>query len=141
MPRLSFQPSGLFQSAPWGFSQVVISEPGRMVHISGQVAWNELGQIGAHDLEGQFRQTLNNVVVAVTAAGGTADDIQALRLYIPNFQAGVDTEVISRVLVEVFGTDNLPASSWIGVQSLAQVEYLIEVEATAVVPLATLPSR
>jgi len=42
--------------------------------------------------------------------------------------------MIGRVLVDVFGSDNPPASSWIGVQSLAQPEYLIEVEATAVIP-------
>ena len=41
--------------------------------------------------------------------------------------------MLSHVVVDVFGTENPPASSWIGVQALAQPEYLIEVEATAIV--------
>jgi 2-iminobutanoate/2-iminopropanoate deaminase len=58
-----------------------------------------------------------------------------LRLYIRNFQSGSDANLIDKVLVEVFGTENPPASSWIGVQALAQPEYLVEIEAMAVIPL------
>jgi enamine deaminase RidA (YjgF/YER057c/UK114 family) len=43
--------------------------------------------------------------------------------------------MIAKVLVETFGEENPPASSWIGVQALAQPDYLIEVEAMAIVPL------
>ncbi len=57
-----------------------------------------------------------------------------LRLFIPNFQSKSDADVIAKVLVDVFGSENPPASSWIGVQALAQPEYLIEVEAMAIVP-------
>lgn len=72
-------------------------------------------------------------MIALREAGGTADDIQSLRFFIPNFEPGREAEMIARVLIEVFGSENPPASSWIGVQALAQPEYLIEVEATAVV--------
>ncbi|OXM13948.1 RidA family protein [Paenibacillus herberti] len=134
MPRQTIQPPGLFSSKPWGFSQVVISEPGRIVNVAGQVAWDATGHMNAEGLEGQLRQTLKQVITAVEAAGGTTDDIQMLRLYIPNFQSGPDADLIAKVLTETFGTENPPASSWIGVQALAQPEYLIEVEAMAVVP-------
>ncbi|EJR91863.1 hypothetical protein IKE_06345 [Bacillus cereus VD196] len=135
MPRQTIQPPELFSSKPWGFAQVVISEPGRLVTVAGQVAWNATGQMNAEGLEGQFRQTLKQVIIAVEATGGTADDIQILRLYIPNFQSGSDANLIAKILTETFGTENPPASSWIGVQALAQPEYLIEVEAIAVVPI------
>lgn len=134
MPRQTIQPPELFSSREWGFSQVVVSPPGRIVHIAGQVAWDASGRVVAGDRESQFRTALEHVFVAVRAAGGTPDDLQSLRLYIPGFEAGREAEMIGRVLVDVFGTDNPPASSWIGVQSLAQPEYLIEVEATAVLP-------
>ncbi len=134
MPRTTLQPSALFSSKPWGFSQVVITEPGRIVNIAGQVAWDADGKCNAEGLEGQFRQTLKQVFIALEAAGGTPDDIQILRFYIPNFQSGPDADLIARVLVEVFGSENPPASSWIGVKALAQPEYLIEVEAMAVIP-------
>ena len=128
MPRQTLQPPQLFSSKPWGFSQVVISEPGRIVNIAGQVAWDADGKPNAEGLEGRFRQTLRQVFIAVAAAGGTPDDIQILRFYIRNFRSGPDADMIARVLVETFGEENPPASSWIGVQALAQPEYLIEVE-------------
>lgn len=134
MPRQTLQPPELFASKPRGFSQVALSEAGRTVHIAGQVAWDAEGNTNAQGLEGQFRQTLRQVLIAVKAAGGTSDHIQMLRLYIPNFKSGSDADVIAKVLVDVFGSENPPASSWIGVQALAQPEYLIEVEAMAIVP-------
>ncbi|MEM9882688.1 MAG: RidA family protein [Planctomycetota bacterium] len=134
MPRQTLQPPELFPSKKWGFSQVVISPPGRVVHISGQVPWDADEKPIVGTREDQFRQALKHVFIAVEAAGGTPDDIQSLRFYIPNFESGTEADMISRVLVETFGTDSPPASSWIGVQALAQPEYLIEVEATAIIP-------
>jgi len=134
MPRQTLQPPELFPSKRWGFSQVVISPPGRIVHIAGQVAWDADENPIAGTREDQFRQALKHVFIAVEAAGGAPDDIQSLRFYIPNFESGTEADMISRVLVETFGTDSPPASSWIGVQALAQPEYLIEVDAMAIVP-------
>jgi len=134
LPRQTLQPPELFESRTWGFSQVVVSPPGRIVHIAGQVAWDSTGRVCAGGREGQLRKALEHVVIAVRAAGGTPNDLQALRLYLPNFEAGREAEMIGRVLVEVFGSEDPPASSWIGVQSLAQPEYLVEIEATAVIP-------
>ncbi len=134
MPRKTLQPKGLFNSRPWGFSQVVMSPPGTIVHIAGQVPWDESQTCNAEGREAQFRQALKQVFVALEAAGGTPDDIQVLRFFIPNFQSGPEADMIARVLVDTFGDENPPASSWIGVQALAQPEYLIEVEAMAIVP-------
>lgn len=134
MPRLTIQPPSLFSSLEWGFSQVVVCGPGNIVSIAGQVAWDATGMRNAEGLEGQFRQVLKQVVIAVEAAGGVSDDIQNLRIYVPNFRSGADADVLAKVLVEIFGSENPPASSWIGVQALAQPEYLVEVEAMAVVP-------
>lgn len=136
MPRQAIQPFALFSSRPWGFSQVVISETGRIVSIAGQVAWDAAGRKNAEGLEGQFRQVLKQVCIAIEAAGGTSDDIQNLCIYIPNLRSGSDGDVLAKVLVETFGSENPPASSWIGVQALAQPEYLVEVEAMAVIPVS-----
>ncbi|GHI99341.1 RidA family protein [Streptomyces olivaceus] len=133
MPRNAIQPPQLFRSQPWGFSQVTTCPPGTIVNIAGQVPWTADNTVSAHGREAQLRQVLANVITAVEAAGGTADDIQILRLYMPDFQSGTEAEVVASVLRDVFGTDNPPASSWIGVQALAQPEYLVEAEAMAVV--------
>ncbi|MGW1790533.1 hypothetical protein ACWCO0_08740 [Streptomyces tubercidicus] len=52
----------------------------------------------------------------------------------PGFESGPEADLIGRVLVDTFGSENPPPSSWIGVQALAQPEYLVEVEAMAIVP-------
>jgi len=134
MPRKTLQPPELFDSKQWGFSQVVISPPGNIVHVAGQVPWDANEQCNAEGREAQFRKALDHVFIALKAAGGTPDDIQVLRFWIVDFQSGAEADLIAKVLVDVFGTENPPASSWVGVQALAQPEYLIEVEAMAIVP-------
>ncbi|WP_320776547.1 RidA family protein [Streptomyces sp. CRN 30] len=133
MPRTTVQPSQLSRSLPWGFSQVTTSPPGTIVNIAGQVPWDADGAMQARGREAQLRQVLENVITAVEAAGGTADDIQIIRLYMPGFVSGTEADVVATVLRDVFGTTQLPASSWIRVEALAQPEYLVEAEAMAVI--------
>jgi len=134
MPRKTIQPPELFDSRPWGFSQLVISPPGRLVHIAGQVAWDSEGAVTATTRREQLVAALEHVGIAVRAAGGTMEDVQLLRLYLPNLDSGPEADMIAEVLTDTFGTENPPASSWIGVTSLAQPEYMVEIEAMAVVP-------
>jgi len=133
--RHTVQPPELFDSRPWGFSQVVVlPATGRVVHVAGQVAWNKDGVIEGTTREEQLRIALDHVEVALASVGGRLDDVQSLRLFLPDFRAGAEADMVGEVLIDVFGRENPPASSWIGVAALAQPEYLVEVEAVAVVP-------
>ena len=103
-----------------------------MVFISGQTAWDSGKNIvGGSSLPEQARQALRNVEAAMAATGGSLKDIVALRIYIVNYQAG-SGGALSSVLQEFFSPENSPASTWIGVSALAVPEFLIEIEATAV---------
>ncbi len=131
--KRTIQPEGLFHSTQYGFSQVVVSEPGKMVFISGQVAWDENEKIhGENDLETQTRVSIEKLERAVESAGGSLEDIVMLRIYKVNFQAG-DGPVIGKILREKFGTDHPPASTWISVNGLANPDFMIEIEAQAIV--------
>ena len=135
MPRHTLQPPELFSSREWVFSQVVVSPPGSIVHISGQVPWDNQGNaVHPDSLEKQLRQVLKNIVVALEAAGGSQRDLQMIRLYIVNLRPGHDAKLVATVLSEMFGNEDPPASSWIGVLGLAQPEYLVEADAVAVIP-------
>lgn len=79
----------------------------------------------------QARQALRNLQAAVEAAGGTLKDIVSLRIYIVNYQFE-NANALSIALKEFFSSANPPASTWIGVSALAVPEFLIEIEATAV---------
>ena len=119
------------------FSQVVVvhAETSRTIYISGQVSVDEENRvIGRGDLAAQSEQAFSNLASALQAAGAAVEDVVRLGIYIKDYrreQAGI----IRETLREVFPGNRLPAGTWLGVQSLALDDLLIEVEATAVVEL------
>jgi|SRR5215469_2441765 len=132
MPREYINPDNLFPSLPHGFSQIVVASGRKMVFISGQTAWDERKNIvGGNSVLEQAKQAFRNLEKAMEAAGGTSKDIVALRIYVVDYQAESGTAV-GTALREFFSSENPPASTWIGVSALADPEFLIEIEATAV---------
>ena len=70
MPKVYINPPALFPSLQYGFSQVVTSTEGKLVFLSGQVAWDERQQmVGPDDLRAQTWQSFRNVRTAMEAAG------------------------------------------------------------------------
>ena len=132
MPKQYLNPNSLSPSLPHGFSQVVIATGRKLVFISGQTAWDARKNIvGGDSVLEQARQAFRNLEKAMEAAGGTLKDIVALRIYVVDYQAESGTAV-GTALREFFSQQNPPASTWIGVSALAAPEFLIEIEATAV---------
>ena len=132
MPKEYINPNSLFPSLPHGFSQVVIATGKKMVFVSGQTAWDAKKNIvGGDSVLEQARQAFRNLEKAMEAAGGTLKDVVALRIYVVDYQAESGTAV-GTALRKFFSTENPPASTWIGVTTLAAPEFLIEIEATAV---------
>ncbi len=132
MSKKYLNPNSLFSSLPHGFSQVVIATGRKLVFISGQTAWDPRKNIvGGDSVLEQARQAFRNLETAMGAAGGTLKDVVALRIYVVDYQAESGTAV-GTALREFFSPENPPASTWIGVSALAVPEFLIEIEATAV---------
>jgi len=132
MPKEHINPDTLFPSVPHGFSQVIATHGGKTIYISGQTAWDaEKRLVGGNSLEAQAKQVLQNVRHAVEAAGGSLADVVALRLYVVNYRPA-DANSLGGVLREFFPGLHPPTSTWIGVSSLAVADFLIEIEAVAV---------
>jgi len=132
VPKQYINPDSLFPSLQHGFSQIVSVTGGKTIYISGQTAWDAKKQIiGRTDLTQQARQALSNVQLAVEAAGGALADVVALRIYIVDYRPE-QADAIASALREFFPEEKRPASTWIGVSTLAVKDFLIEVEATAV---------
>jgi enamine deaminase RidA (YjgF/YER057c/UK114 family) len=74
---------------------------------------------------------LSNLQEAVEAAGGALADVVALRLYLVNHKPE-DAAAVGQALREFFPGEQAPASTWVGVAALAMEEFLIEIEAVAV---------
>lgn len=132
MSKQYVNPDTLFPSEQYGFSQVVVSSVGKIVFVSGQTAWNA-GQEMADkaSLAWQTAESLRNVQRAVEAAGGDVADIVALRIYIVDYRPEKAGDV-RRALLDFFDDGKRPASTWVGISCLAEPEFLIEIEATAV---------
>ena len=133
MAIVRINPPELYNSTQFGFSQVVVADGGRTVYCSGQVAWDSAEEIGAPgDLGEQTRRSLDNVALAVTAAGGSLRDVVSLHIYIVGDHIR-NTAAVREALLATFEPDHQPAATWIGVAALANPEFAIEIEAIAMV--------
>jgi len=119
-------------SQPTGYTHVVIASGGRTVLISGQVALDAKGAlVGKDDYRAQTRQVFENLKAALAAAGGSFENVVKLNYYVLDAsQVGTVREVRNEYLTQ----SHPPASTFIQVGRLARPEFLIEVEAIAVVP-------
>ena len=127
------QPEGLFASQSMGFTQVVTSPPGKLVFVSGQVAWDEdMKVVGAGDLAAQATQAASNLEKALAAAGATMADLTQVRLYVVNYSPDC-LGPLGPAFKALAASGKPPAQTLIGVQALATPELLIEIEAVAVV--------
>ncbi len=102
----------------------------RLVWIAGQVARDGQGRlVGAGDAEAQAVQCFENVKAVVEAAGGTMADLVRVNMYVTErpFREAVNT-----VRARYFTPPRLPVGTLLIVAGLALPEYLVEVDAVAV---------
>ena len=105
-------------------------EGGRLLYVSGQVAWDASGAIvGKGDVRAQARQTFENLGQVLRAAGGDLKDLMKITTYITKIE---DVPAVAEARREVFQGE-LPASTLIVVKSLFHPDFLIEVEGVAAV--------
>ena len=130
--RKSHHPSELFDASQYGFAQAVSVPAGRLVFVSGQVAWDAEERLLATDLAGQAAAAMSNLRVALADADAELRHVTALRIYIVGEPA--DTSGVSAALRAAFASGEGPAATWIHVGGLEGDGLLIEIEATAVVP-------
>lgn len=103
---------------------------GRMVFISGMTARNAEGGItGVGDVTAQTHQVCQNLQAAVEQAGGTLDDIARVDVYVRNME---DFAAIHAVREQYF-TGVAPASTMVEVSKFVSKDYLIEINAIAVI--------
>ena len=113
------------------FSQATMIEArGRLVFISGMTSRRPDGTIaGIGDIEAQTHQVCQNVKAAVETAGGTMDDICRVDVYVRNME---HFEKIHKVRREYF-KQPAPASTMVEITKMTSPEYLIEINAIAVI--------
>jgi enamine deaminase RidA (YjgF/YER057c/UK114 family) len=115
------------------YSQVVTARGEKTIYVSGQVAIDEHGAtVGGDDLEAQTTQVMRNLGHALAAAGATYADIVTITTYVVDYRPE-HRAVIGRARSAFLLKDTPPASTLIGVVALAERDWLVEIEAVAVV--------
>lgn len=118
--------------APSGhFSHATMAEArGRLVFISGMTARRADGSIaGIGDIEAQTRQVCENIKAAVEEAGGGMDDVCRVDVFVRNME---HFDLIHKVRREYFKAP-APASTMVEVCKMTSPDYLIEINAIAVI--------
>lgn len=126
MPKERLRPPQVMRTVgPW--EQVV--KVGNLVFISGQTPMTADGKlVGKGDAAAQTRQVMENMQAVVTAAGGALSDIVKITVFVTNIK---DLPAIMKVREEYFKTD-FPSSTAAEVNALANPDWLVEIEAIAV---------
>lgn len=131
MEKRFINPEGMVK--PGAYTPAVTVNGGRTVYVSGQVAQDGAGNIiGKGDLLAQTEQVYKNLGTTLAASGANFNDVVKLNVYVVGYKPE-HRAVLQSVREKYVNKDNPPASTLVGVQALARPEFLVEVEAVAVV--------
>jgi enamine deaminase RidA (YjgF/YER057c/UK114 family) len=121
-------PDGVFPAAQ--YSHVVLGT-GRFVAVSGQLALDEHGAlVGEGDPAAQARQVFENLRRCLAAAGAGFDDVVKLTYFLTDM---AHLPAVREARAVHIPDDRLPAASALQVAALVRPEFLLEIEALAVV--------
>ncbi|MFT4736787.1 MAG: 2-iminobutanoate/2-iminopropanoate deaminase [Cyclobacteriaceae bacterium] len=116
-----------FVSPSNGYAQMVVVEQSgvKTLHISGQVGKGIA-------LEEQMRDVLVKLNALLQSEGGDFQDLVKINTYIVDYEPA-DLDTFREVRKEVFSDEITPASTLVGVSALGLPEWLIEIDAVAVI--------
>ena len=133
MKSTTINPESL--GSPKGYSNGVLFEPGgRTLFIAGQVAWDQNQKIVSHDFAEQFDQALANLMTVVTAAGGTAENIARLVIYVTTKREYVESLRSVGDRYRKHMGKHFPAMALVEVKSLLDNSAKVEIEGVAILP-------
>jgi enamine deaminase RidA (YjgF/YER057c/UK114 family) len=123
-------PAGL--AAPRGYSHGMV-RGGRVLFVAGQIGWTSHGTLIDERFVDQFDQALANVLAVVHEAGGTANAVGRLTIFVVDKTEylAAQREIGERYRARMGG--HYPAMTLVEVKSLLEPGARVEIEATAVI--------
>lgn len=118
-------PKGLFE--PMGWSHAVKVD--NTIYLAGMVGFDENRNVVAGGFEAQTVKTLENMKLALEAAGASLQDVVKLTIYVTD----MDNIIKFREIRARYFSPPMPASTGVEVSKLILPELLVEIEAIAVV--------
>src|SRR5437773_9642295 len=123
-------PAGLSKPAPGTYTHIV--KVGKTLYIAGQTGVNAEGKVVGPGMKEQLEQVYSNLLTALKSQGADFSNVTKTTTFvtsIPEFRA----PEVAAVRAKYVGA-NPPANTLVQIQSLAQPEYKVEIEAIAVLP-------
>ena len=121
---------------PRGYANGTIGS-GRVLFVAGQIGWNARCEFESDEFLHQFRQTLDNVVAVVRAAGGGPEHIASMTWYVIDKRDYLaDPKELGRIYRAAMGR-NFPAIACVEVKALIEDRAKIEIQATALLPASS----
>jgi enamine deaminase RidA (YjgF/YER057c/UK114 family) len=111
--------------------QAVVTEGGKIIWLRGQCPQNldDAVNIASNDPSEQTHKVMQNILQLIKEAGGEMKHLVKISVYITDIK---NREAVYRTIGEYIKGVN-PVSTGLVVQALARPEWLVEVEATAVI--------
>lgn len=121
--------------APRGYSNGLLADAGgKLLFVAGQVAWDQNQQIVSDDFVEQFDRALANVITVVKAAGGNADNVARLVIYVTDkVEYSERTKDVGERYRKHMGK-HFPAMVLVEVKGLLEDQAKVEIEGMAVLP-------
>ena len=118
-----------------GYSNGVLADAGgRLLFIAGQIAWDENQEIVSDDFVEQFDRALANVVDVLKAAGGKAENVARLVIYVTDkIEYRERTKEVGDRYRKHMGK-HFPAMVLVEVKGLLDDRAKVEIEGMAVLP-------
>ena len=118
-------------AAPIGFSHAVKASGGTTIYLAGQTALNKDNVIEGKGIVEQFEKVITNLLTALSAAGGTPDNLVKLNIYsVDPADYRANSREIGKIWQRLIGK-NFPAMTLVGVTRLWDAEALLEIEGFA----------
>jgi enamine deaminase RidA (YjgF/YER057c/UK114 family) len=131
MSRRLINPPELYDGVP--YSYVAVAPEGGAVFTAGACPIDADGRVvGQGDVVAQTRCTLDNLLVALRAAGCSLEDVLKTTVYVASIDRS-DLLAAWAVVESEFGGDG-PPSTLLGVAALGFDGQLVEIEAVAAQP-------
>ncbi|HEX8079369.1 MAG TPA: RidA family protein [Jatrophihabitans sp.] len=119
---------------PSGFAHAVRATDTARVYLAGQTALDKAGAIVGSTIVEQFEQALSNLLTALAAAGGAAEHLATVTIYIVDIaDYRANAREIGAVWRRLAGTE-YPAMAGIGIARLWDEDALIELQGVAEIP-------
>ena len=128
--RRGFDADKVWKARGRGFSMGCIQPAGQIVHLTGQVAWDDNENlVGLGDVSEQTRQCFRNIERLLAAVGGSLHDIVSITTYYLEHDHLAEIQAVRN---EFLDSDDPPVSTSVRVAGLGHPDFLVELTPIAV---------